>query len=247
MNVKDYRKQVEARRGQVGGLESVPRPAAPPEQAWKEAIRQLSDPTVSAELRKNAIQVLQAGTFLGEKFDPYRPEYIAALRTAAVDPDLDLRHAALDVLVNLGDEFARQKLTDGLQGKGEALLPPAAALGLLARDDHGSASIVARDLLSKSADIPTRTQAARVLGADPGAGGLLESIMKDKEESREVRRAGAVSLRSLDPQRFQDNAVEILNDDTDFEDIKSTVGGALERSGISLEGIKSGAAPKGPK
>jgi HEAT repeat protein len=247
MNVKDYRKQVEARRGKAGGLESMPRPTTPREQAWSDAIKQLSDPTVAADVRKNAIQILQAGTFLGEKFDPYRPDYIAALRIAAVDPDLDLRHAALDALVNLGDEFARQKLTEGLQGKGEALLAPAAALGLLARDDHGSASVVARELLSTSADIPTRTQAARVLGADPGASGLLEGIMKDKEEFREVRRAGAVALRSLDPERFQNNAVEILQDSTDFQDIKSTVGGALERSGISLESIRSGAPPKDPK
>ena len=75
-------------------------------------------------------------------------------------------------------------------------------------------------------------------GSDPAASDLLSGIMKDKDESREVRRAGAVALESLNPQLFQDGAAEILRDEGDFADIKSTVGGALERSGVSLEQIR---------
>jgi hypothetical protein len=125
------------------------------------------------------------------------------------------------------------------------VLPAAAALALLARDDHGSASAIARNLLA-SGDDATRAQAVRVLGSDPGASDLLSGIMKDKDESREVRRAGAVALESLNPQLFQDSAAEILHDEDDFAEIKSTVGGALERSGISLDQIRL-PVPGGPK
>jgi len=236
MNVKDYRKQVEAELSAgVTPAAAGPPEAAPPQQNWDEAIRRLADPTVAVDVRKEAAQLLQAGTFLGAQFSEYRPRYVAALRTAATDADPELRRSALDVLVNFSDEFARQKLVEGLQGTGEELVPPAAALGLLARDDHLSASAVARELLGKSVDFHTRAQAVRVLGSDPGAKELLSGLMNDKTEFREVRRASAVALRGLDNDAFEKNAREILRDGSDFSDIKATVGGALERAGVRID------------
>jgi HEAT repeat protein len=236
MNVKDYRSQVEAQLGAAGspGIASFVSTAAPPEQHWADAIRQLADPTLPPDVRKNAAQLLQAGTFLGAQFAPYHADYLAALRTAAIDADTDLRRSSLDILVNFDDEFARQKLADGLRGIGEALVPQAAALGMLARNDHNSAITIARDLLAGGADIATRAQAVRVLGSDPAATELLADIMKNKSESREVRRASAVALKGLNPEAFQAGAIDILRDASDFKDIQSTVGGALDRAGISL-------------
>jgi HEAT repeat protein len=237
MNVKDYRKQVEAQLGAAGspGDASFASTAASPEQYWADAIRQLADPTLAPEVRKDVAQVLQAGTFLGAQFAPYHADYLAALRTAATDADADLRRSALDMLVNFNDEFARQKLADGLRGIGEALVPQAAALGMLARNDHNSATAIARDLLTGGADVATRAQAVRVLGSDPAATELLAEIMKNKSEFQEVRRASAVALKGLNPQAFQAGAIDILRDASDFKDIQSTVGGALERAGISLD------------
>ena len=163
----------------------------------------------------------------------------AALRTAATDTDPDLCRSALDMLVNFNDEFARQKLADGLRGIGEALVPQAAALGMLSRNDHNSATAIARDLLMGGADIATRAQAVRVIGSDPAATELLAEIMKNKSEFQEVRRASAVALKGLNPQAFQAGAIDILRDASDFKDIQSTVGGALERAGISLDPLKA--------
>ena len=73
-----------------------------------------------------------------------------------------------------------------------------------------------------------------MLGSDPAATELLTEIMKNKSEFREVRRASAVALKGLNPQAFQTGAIDILSDASDFKDIQSTVGGALERAGISL-------------
>jgi hypothetical protein len=236
MNVKDYRSQVEVELGAAGspGNISFASTTASPKQNWADAIRQLSDPTLPPEVRMNAAQVLQAATFLGTQFAPYHADYLAALRTAATDADTDLRRSALDILVNFNDEFARQKLANGLRGTGEALVPQAAALGMLARNDHNSAINIARDLLAGGADVATRAQAVRVLGSDPAATELLTEIMKNKSEFREVRRASAVALKGLNPQAFQTGAIDILSDASDFKDIQSTVGGALERAGISL-------------
>lgn len=235
MSVKDYRAQVEAHlAANASAAAAAPTSASgaaagttSPEQQWKDAFAVLADPNATAERRRNALQVLQAGTFLGHRFDSCRAQYTDALRKAVFDPELDVRHFALDILVGAKDAIARQHLTDGLQGKTGPLLPNAVALALLARDDHASASTIARDLLKSAADPATRAQAVRVLGSDPSAVDLLSGIMNDKNELRDVRRAGAVALKALDPQRFATDAAAILNDNADFDEIKSTVGGAL--------------------
>jgi hypothetical protein len=236
MNVKDYRKQIESQLGTAASGAPAFENASPVQpQRWQEAIRLLGDPNVDASSRKDAAKVLQAGTFLGAQFAPYRAAYIAALRTAATAEDGELRKRALDALVNLKDEFARRSLVDGLREADRALVPPAVALGLLARDDHNSAVAVAREMLTSSTDAPTRAQAIRLLGADPTASDLLSNVMKDKSEFREVRRASAVALRGLAPRIFESDAREILSDASDYEDIKSTVGGALTRAGVSFD------------
>ena len=84
MNVKDYRKQVEAQLGAAGSSGAASFAAsAPPEQHWADGIRQLADPDIAPAVRKNSALVLQAGTFLGAQFAPYYADYLAALRTAA--------------------------------------------------------------------------------------------------------------------------------------------------------------------
>lgn len=234
MNVHDYRKQVEAQLGPAAlRFDAIVPPAAAPEKSWSDALRKLADTKLSAEVRKDAAQILQSGTFLSAQFAPFNADYLAALRTAATDADAGLRRSALDKLVNFDDEFSRQKLIEGLRGIGEPLVPQAVALGMLARNDHNSAAGIARDLLTAGSDAATRAQAVRVLGSDPGATELLADIMKNKAEFREVRRASAVALNGLNPQAFQASAFDILQDAGDFSDIKLSVGGALERAGAA--------------
>lgn len=237
MKVKDYRRQVEdelARHSANEGSRMTTFRETSEGDAWRKAIDLLADSSADAKARQSALQHLQAATFLGAQFDAFRPDYIAALRVAAISDDASLRKSALDVLVNFKDDFARQKLEEGLRGTGEPLLPPAAALGLLARDDHGSASRIARDLLGQSTDNPLRAQAVRLLAADPTAKPLLVRILTDKDEFREVRRASAVALQSLDPAAFAQTAGDILSDSGDFRDIKATVEGALSRTAPPL-------------
>ena len=233
MDPREYRKQVEAelRRAPQSGLGlAVGARSAEPTHDWLQDLGLLADHAEPA-MRRAALQRLQSGTFLGSQFAPFRAAYVRALRAAATSDDAELRHAAMDVLANAKDAFARQRLLGGLQGTEPALVSSAVALGLLARDDHGSASNVARSLLEASPDVPTREQAARLLAVDPGSAGLLSRLMRDKTEVREVRRASAVALRSLDRGIFEEGARSILADDGDFKDIKATVQGALDLVG----------------
>lgn len=235
MKAKDYRRQMEDRYGTSGDPQravGATSPAISQEETWTEAIRLLSDPEAGPKEKIDALQTLHAATFLVDAFAPFQAKYTEALRTVVDDTsaDADLRRTALDILTNYKDEFARRKLIDGLTGKGEAVVSASAALGLLARDDHSSAAEIAKNVLKESKNLHTREQAVRVLGADPGSAELLKEVLKDKSEFKQVRQAGAVALRGLDEEQFESSAAEILADADDFEDIKSTVGGALERA-----------------
>jgi hypothetical protein len=242
MNAKEYREQVAAKLATATPATTFAAPAAPepPEAAWRAALASLSNPSSTAEKRKEALQLLQAGTFLEPEFNSVRAEYVDALRRSATDPSEDVRRYALGILMTQKDDFARGKLVEGLQGTADPLLPPAAALSLLARDDHASVSTVAAEVLRSSVDPAVRMQAVRVLGRDPDAVGDLDEIVRNKEEFREVRRAGAVALKNLDPGRFLQSATTILNDEDEYRDIKSTVGGALERGGLVLNRLRPG-------
>jgi HEAT repeat protein len=238
VNVKDYRKQIEAQlhsRGEPAALATTAPDDGNREADWTEALENLANVDLDPVERRQAFQIVQAASFLGPQFAPLHARYLDVLRQLATDADGSLRRMALDALSNQKDDFARRRLTDGLRGVSEALVPPAVALGFLARDDHGSAHAIARTLLSDSADVPVREQAVRVLGGAPDAKSLLDAVMRDKKEFRQVRRASAVALRGLDPKMFEQGARDILNDSSDFQDIKSTVAAALQRSNSSVE------------
>jgi hypothetical protein len=55
--------------------------------------------------------------------------------------------------------------------------------------------------------------------------------MRDKKELRENRQIAASALHSLDPEKLQKQAREILLDKSDFSDIKATSLTALEQFG----------------
>lgn len=238
MTVQDYRRQIEA---ELGAAATPAAAAIDYENIWDDALKQLKDATLPAEKRLGALTQLQAGAFLGARFAKVRPAYLQALRAAATDAgaDIALRRSAMDILVSEKDDVARRSLIDGLNGKGPELVEPAVALSLLATDDHGAVSDIARDLLKTSGDIAVRAQAVRVLGADPKATPVLDALMSDKDEFREVRRVSAVALRGLNHSLFEDRARKILADAHDFKDIKLTVGGALERGGVSFDMVPS--------
>jgi hypothetical protein len=239
MKASDYRRQVreelgstpEAAPGAVAGT-APPGPELEAEE-WPALIAALADGADPGE-RLNALRLLKAASFGNAGFDACRPAFLAALRKAASEGDEALRRAALDILANHKDDSARALLIEGLRDETKALVPPAVALGLLARDDHGSAIAFARRFLESDSGRHVKEQAVRLLAADPGSHDLLARLMRDKEQFREVRRASAVALRGLNPDAFVAHARDILADGSDFKEIRATLRGAFERAGIAI-------------
>lgn len=212
MKVRDYRRQVEAELERARAAGRLAGAAVPGPDNWSAALNLLRDRNAEIGARTAAFELLQAGAFDVSRFAPLAASFVTALQEIAMaeEAPADLRRVALDHLANEGDEIARRVLAALVEHSGSAVLPQAAALEMLARDDHGSAVPVARRLLEESDAPEVRAQAARILGSDPGSAGRLEQLMADSSEALEVRRAGAVALRALRPEAFQAAARTVL-------------------------------------
>jgi hypothetical protein len=245
MNVKDYRRAYEAElaRGErpaAGRRPRGSRAAASAEGADALAADSATSPDVgallgvlldrerTAEERDAALKALKAASFLGPQFDPFRAEFKLALRKLIDSGDGALSRKALELLATTKDNVAQSNLVQGLREPEKALVPPTVALELLRQDDHGPIVAVAKEVLGWATDPKVREQALLSLTSDPDAKALFSSLMKDKAELKELRRAGAIGLQRLDPGEFKRVARKIVADSTDFDEIRATSRRALE-------------------
>jgi hypothetical protein len=193
-------------------------------------IKKLTDTTAPPAVRQEALETLQAATFLGPKFDPYRPAYRDALRKVATDPDQDLRQQALEILAINKDEYARDLLLDSVNGKREALVSTAKAVQLLGYDDHGAGLSVAHAILDKGNDLEAQEEAVRVLASDPKSEQRLLDLLKNSSAATQLRTASAMALHALNPQRFEQEARKIVADDEEDSSLRASSLGALTTS-----------------
>ena len=174
------------------------------------------------EVRLAALQSLQAASFSVIAFESCRSDYIATLRKVATDPDPELRQRALGMLAREKDNFAIKKLLDGLKDPDKALVPPEKALQLLSYDIHAEAYPVARAIVNKPPSDDAKREALRLLAADAKSAPIFEKLLRDKDEKAEIRQVAASALQALKPEKLQENAREILLDDSEYDDIKAT-------------------------
>jgi HEAT repeat protein len=168
------------------------------------------------------LQSLQAASFSVVLFESCRSDYIATLREVAEDPDAELRQRVLGILAREKDGFAQKKLIEGLKNPEKALVPPEKALQLLSYDVHAEAYSIARAIVSKPPNASAKREALRLLAADATAAPVFEKILRDKNESREIRQISASALQALKPERLQAHAREILLDTSEYADIRGT-------------------------
>jgi hypothetical protein len=206
-------------------------PSFPSDTGFRQHLANIRDPTLPPETRLASMKALRAGAFLGPHFDAYRADFQQALREVATDPDSGIRMRALRYLASKKDAFAQELLIQGLRNPERALISDVAALELLGTDDHAAIAPLARDILRRDSDPEAKVAALRLLSSDPAARDFLTALMKDKSESKEVRRASAAGLHTLDPTTFRQVAQEIVADATDFREIR-----AASRSGLTLLG-----------
>lgn len=183
------------------------------------------------KVRLFALQTLQAASFSVVEFAPCRPDYVATLREISNDPNPEIRERALGVLARDKDGFAQEKLLAGLRTPDKALVPPEKALQLLSHDPHSDAYSAARNLVNKSPSETIKREAVRLLAADAKSTPLFEKLLRDKDETREIRQISASALQALQPEKLQSHAREIVLDTSEHNDIQATSLTALTNFG----------------
>jgi hypothetical protein len=177
-------------------------------------------------VRMAALQALAALDFIPTRFEPFRADYKQALRDVATDPEAELRESALELLAIEKDAYAQELLATGLKRREEALVPEAKAIQFLGYDDHGEYVPLVREVY-KRAEGAAREEALRVLATDPQSERLFARLLRNKSETRSVRRLSASGLQSLNPEAFEKTARKIVADEDEDNDIRAASLAAL--------------------
>ncbi len=215
----------------VAALAEAPLAVCESDKDLQAMLNVLRDKDEPRDVRLAALQSLAAAAFSVVAFESCRGDYIATLRKVAEDPDLELRHRVLGLLAREKDGFAQKKLLEGLQNPEKALVPPEKALQLLSYDVHAEAYSVAREIVRKPPNDAAKREALRLLAADATAAPMFEKLLRDKEESAEIRQISASALQALKPEKMQAHAREMLLDTSEYDDIQATSLTALTQFG----------------
>lgn len=215
----------------VAALAEVPLAVCESDKDLQAMLKILRNKDEPVEVRLAALQSLAAAAFSVIAFESCRSDYIATLREVAQDADPEIRQRALGLLAREKDGFAQKKLLEGLKNPEKALVPPEKALQLLSYDVHAETYAVARAIVSKPPNEVARHEALRLLAADATSAPMFEKLLRDKDELREIRQLSASALQTLQPDRLQKNAREMLLDKSEYDDIQATSMTAITQFG----------------
>lgn len=226
--IKNSKKSVKQR---ISAMAHVTPLVCDDDDSLQAMLKVLRDTTEPLSVRTRALETLQAASFAVVEFESCRGDYMAALRAVATDEDPELRRRALGLLAREKDGFAIQRLLAGLQDPEKALVPPEKALQLLSYDLHAEAYPVARMIVANPPNESAKLEALRLLAADASAKPLLERLLRDKDETKEIRQVCASALQSIAPEAFQTLARAIVLDAKEYDDIQATSLTALTNFG----------------
>ncbi|MEA2704902.1 MAG: hypothetical protein QOD63_2847 [Actinomycetota bacterium] len=181
----------------------------------------LRDKAVPADQRLAVLGLLQEISFRFVLFPAKRPDYLEALRSIIDDPDAQLRRRAIGILAREKDEYVQRRLVAGLKGESKALVPAAKAIQFLGYDVHADYFPLLKTIV---ADPPSRTakkEALRLLAADPSSSDLLLGVLRDENESPDVRKVSALALQSVAPEQLEAEARRILLDDDEDDGLRT--------------------------
>jgi hypothetical protein len=173
-------------------------------------LERLADGSVPASLRGEFLDVLQQIAFRIVLFPAKRPDYLATLRSIVDDPDARLRRRAIGILAREKDEYVQRRLIEGLEQRARALVPPAKAIQFLGYDLHAEYFPLLRQIVERPPSRAAKREAVRLLAADPASSDLLTALLDDRREHPDIRRAAAVALQALAPDRFLERARRIV-------------------------------------
>lgn len=191
----------------------------------------LQDGTEPPELRRSVLAVLQQLRFSSRVLNARRAEYLAALRSLLEDPDAELREEALETLAQEKDEYAQRLLVEGVNNPDQALVPLEKAIQLMSYDIHAEHFPILRDVVKSSPNALAREEAVRLLSADPSSADLLTEVFHNKEEDVAVRRKSAIALQSLAPAEFEEEAKQVILDESEDDGLRAACVSALGHFG----------------
>jgi hypothetical protein len=206
----------------VAALTSLARDLCSDGAVFQRVLDLLKDDSTPPAVRLAALQVLQAASFSGRKFTPFRPKYLAVLRSVATDRNAELRQSVLGILSREQDGRAQELLLEGLADPAKALVPPEKALQLLSYDIHAEAYPIARRIVQSPPSEAAKREALRLLAADAASKPVFERILGDKKESLEARQISASALQALAPDQLQRRAREIAVDSSEQAGLRAT-------------------------
>ena len=206
----------------IDALSRLPAALCEDRTKFNEVLAILRDTTQSSSLRRATLQIIQSASFSAPNFEVCRPDYLATLRALVTDPDLELRQRALGMLAREHDGSTQRLLVDGLEEPSRAVVPPEKALQLLGYDIHTDVYAIARKIAANPPNEAARIEALRLLGADTASVPMFEAMLQDKKEKVDARRLAASALQALVPDKLQGYARDIVQDETDDDDVKAT-------------------------
>lgn len=175
------------------------------------------------ELRLVALATLQASRFGSSAMAGLRPKYLASLRKLIDQDDDDLRRHALEYLMLEKDDYAEQRLLDGLNDPAKAFLPPEIAIQLLANDLHADAVPTLRAIARNPPSAAARKEALRNLATDAESAPLLAETARDANEHPEIRHVSAVALHQIDPGLARQIMRELIEADATDHELKAAL------------------------
>jgi hypothetical protein len=198
----------------------------------------LGDRNLGPIVRLAALRQLGSAEFHVLRFAPFHAEFIGLLRGLALDEDREVREAALERLTLTNDPEALKLLREGLEKLRKPLLPAAKAVQLLARDDHGSAVPIFRELAANAVG-RVREEALRALANDPKSASLFEALAANKEEKGPIRHIAALNLKNTSADRFAKLARKLALDDDDDDKLRAAAVSAITHTAAVAEKVMS--------
>jgi hypothetical protein len=191
------------------------------DQKLQSVLNTIKDVTEPIDVRLTAVQTMLSASFSDFNFDKCRPDFLAALRSVAADPHIEIRERVLGILARENDGYAQKILLEGLEDPSKELVSPQKALQLLSYDIHAEAYPVARKIVEKPPNEAAKHEALRLLAADASSVPMFEKVLRSKKESVDDRRLAASALNSLAPEKLQQHARKIVLDASEADDLKA--------------------------
>ncbi len=188
--------------------------------AIKKVIKIMVRKKEPAEIRRAALESLRVISFSSPALNSCMGEYKQGLKAIVRDADPELSMAAIEILAGYNDPDVQGLLKEGLEDHSKALVPDAKAIQLLGLQRTGGFNDTIRKHLEKSNNPDVLVEAITALSSDEASQNLIQKKLEDKSGDKYVRLTSLSALNSSSPDKFIESAKKIINDKSDYNDVK---------------------------